>query len=137
MTGSIAAYKAVLLVRALVRAGALVQPVMTRSAGRFIGAATLEGLTGRPVYTDMFAVPGEVHVTLGRESDFIIIVPATADVLARLANGHADDVVTATVLCSRCPVLIAPAMHPRMWEHPTTQRNAERLRGLPGWQLLG
>jgi len=137
VTGSIAAYKAVLLVRALVRAGALVQPVMTRSAGRFIGAATLEGLTGRPVYTDMFAVPGEVHVTLGRESDFIIIVPATADVLARLANGHADDVVTATVLCSRCPVLIAPAMHPRMWEHPTTQRNAERLRGLPGWQLLG
>jgi phosphopantothenoylcysteine decarboxylase / phosphopantothenate---cysteine ligase len=137
VTGSIAAYKAVLVVRALVRAGAAVQPVMTRSAKRFIGAATLAGLTGRPVLDAMFGVPGEAHVTLGRESDYIVVVPATADMLARLANGHADDLVTATLLCSRCPVLIAPAMHPRMWEHPATQRNAERLREIPGWQLLG
>ena len=137
VTGSIAAYKAVLVVRALVRAGAVVQPVMTRSARHFVGAATLAGLTGRPVHDDMFGVPGEAHVTLGRDSDYILVVPATADVLARLANGHADDLVTATLLCSRCPVLIAPAMHPRMWEHPATQRNARRLREMPGWQLLG
>lgn len=137
VTGSIAAYKAVLVIRALLRAGALVQPVMTRSAKRFIGAATLAGLTGRPVCDAMFGVPGEAHVALGRDSDFILVVPATADMLARLANGHADDLVTATLLCARCPVLIAPAMHPRMWEHPATQRNAARLREIPGWRLLG
>lgn len=136
VSGSIAAYKAVLVVRALLRAGAIVQPVMTRSARRFIGAATLSGLTGRPVHVDMFRAPGELHVTLARESDLIVVVPATADLLARLANGHADDLVTATLLCSSCPVLIAPAMHPRMWEHPATQRNAERLRQTAGWQLL-
>lgn len=137
VTGSIAAYKAVLVVRALIRAGALVQPVMTRSAKRFIGAATLAGLTGRPVRDAMFGVPGEAHVALARDSDFILVAPATADLLARLANGHADDLVAATLLCARCPVLIAPAMHPRMWEHPATQRNAARLREISGWHLLG
>lgn len=136
VSGSIAAYKAVLVVRGLVRAGAHVQPVMTRSARRFVGAATLSGLTGRPVHTDMFAEPGELHVVLGRDSDVIVVLPATADLLARLANGHADDLVTATLLCARCPVLIAPAMHPRMWEHPATRRNVERIRQTPGWTLL-
>jgi phosphopantothenoylcysteine decarboxylase/phosphopantothenate--cysteine ligase len=136
VSGSIAAYKAVLLVRALVRAGASVQPVMTRSARRFVGAATLSGLTGRPVHTDMFTEPGELHVALGRDSDAIVVLPATADLIARLANGHADDLVTATLLCARCPVLIAPAMHPRMWEHPATRRNVECIRQLPGWTLL-
>jgi phosphopantothenoylcysteine decarboxylase/phosphopantothenate--cysteine ligase len=134
--GSIAAYKAVPVVRALLRGGAIVQPVMTRSAHHFVGAATLSGLTGRPVYDDMFAAPGELHVSLGRDSDIIVVVPATADLLARLANGHADDLVTAMLLCARCPVLIAPAMHPRMWEHPATQRNVERLRHMPSWTLL-
>lgn len=134
--GSIAAYKAVLVVRGLLRAGATVQPVMTRSARRFVGAATLSGLTGRPVYTDMFRAPGELHVTLGGESDLIVVLAATADLLARLANGHAGDLVAATLLCARCPVLIVPAMHPRMWAHPATQRNVERIRETPGWQLL-
>jgi phosphopantothenoylcysteine decarboxylase/phosphopantothenate--cysteine ligase len=136
VSGSIAAYKAVLVVRALLRAGAVVQPVVTRSAHRFIGAATLSGLTGRPVYDDMFAAPGELHVSLGRNSDLIVVVPATADLLARLANGHADDLVTAMLLCARCPVLIAPAMHPRMWEHPAMQRNVERVRHTPRWKVL-
>lgn len=136
VTGSIAAYKAILVIRALLRAGAIVQPVMTRSARRFVGAATLAGLTGRPVHTDMFRAPGELHVALASESDLIVVVPATADLLARLANGHADDLVTATLLCAGCPVLIAPAMHPRMWQHPATQRNAERIRHTPGWTLL-
>jgi phosphopantothenoylcysteine decarboxylase/phosphopantothenate--cysteine ligase len=136
VSGSIAAYKAVIVVRALLRAGALVQPLMTRSARRFVGSATLSGLTGRPVHTDMFGAPGELHVSIARDSDLIVVVPATADLLARLANGHADDLLTATLLCARCPVLIAPAMHPNMWEHPATQRNVERLRQTPGWQLL-
>lgn len=134
--GSIAAYKAVLVVRALLRAGAIVQPVMTRSARRFVGPATLSGLTGRPVHTDMFGAPGELHVSIARDSDLILVVPATADLLARLANGRADDLLTATLLCARCPVLIAPAMHPHMWEHPATRRNVEQLRSTPGWQLL-
>jgi phosphopantothenoylcysteine decarboxylase / phosphopantothenate---cysteine ligase len=137
VTGSIAAYKAVLVVRALLRTGAIVQPVMTRSARRFLGEATLSGLTGRPVHGEMFDVPGELHVGLARDSDVIVVVPATADLLARLANGHADDLVTATLLCARCPVLIAPAMHPRMWDHPATRRNVELLRQTPGWQLIG
>jgi phosphopantothenoylcysteine decarboxylase/phosphopantothenate--cysteine ligase len=137
VTGSIAAYKAVLVVRALLRAGAMVQCVMTRSARRFLGEATLAGLTGRPVHGEMFDAPGELHVALARESDLIVVVPATADLLARLANGHADDLVTATLLCARCPVLIAPAMHPRMWDHPATQRNVRRIRETPGWQLVG
>ncbi len=134
--GSIAAYKAVLVVRGLLRAGAIVQPVMTRSARRFVGSSTLSGLTGRPVYTDMFRAPGELHVTLGGQSDLIVVLAATADLLARLANGHAGDLVAATLLCARCPVLIAPAMHPRMWAHPATRRNVERIRDTPGWQLL-
>jgi phosphopantothenoylcysteine decarboxylase / phosphopantothenate---cysteine ligase len=137
VTGSIAAYKAVLVVRALLRSGAIVQPVMTRSARHFLGEATLSGLTGRPVYGEMFDTPGELHVALARDSDLIVVVPATADLLARLAHGHADDLVTATLLCARCPVLIAPAMHPRMWDHPATQRNVELLRQTPGWQLIG
>lgn len=135
--GSIAAYKAPSLVRLLVRAGAIVQPVMTRSALRFVGRATLSGLTGRTVHLDMFRSPGELHVELGRDSDLIAVVPATADLLARLAQGRADDLVTATAMCARCPVLMAPAMHPRMWAHPLTQSNVERLRAVSGWELLG
>ncbi len=137
ITGSVAAYKAVLLARLLVRAGAVVQAVMTRSAARFVGPATLSGLTGQPVLTDMFAGAGEPHVELAKRSDLIAVVPATADVLGRLSGGRADDLVTATLMCSRCSVLIAPAMHPAMWTHPLTQSNAERLKGLAGWRFIG
>jgi phosphopantothenoylcysteine decarboxylase/phosphopantothenate--cysteine ligase len=137
VSGSIAAYKAAMLVRLLVRAGASVEPVMTRSALRFLGRATLEGLTGRPVQTDLFQGPGEAHVELARRSDLIAVVPATADLLARLAHGRADDLITATLSCARCPVLIAPAMHPNMWAHALTQANVERIRTLTDWRLLG
>jgi phosphopantothenoylcysteine decarboxylase/phosphopantothenate--cysteine ligase len=85
----------------------------------------------------MFQGAGEPHVELGRDSDLIVIAPATADLLARLAHGRADDLVTATALCARCPVLIAPAMHPRMWNHPFLQANVERLQSVAGWELLG
>jgi phosphopantothenoylcysteine decarboxylase / phosphopantothenate---cysteine ligase len=137
VSGSIAAYKAAVLARSLLRAGALVQPVMTKTALQFLGQATLEGLTGRPVRSSMFDGPGEPHVELARWSHLLLLAPATADLLARLAQGRADDLVTATALCARCPVVLAPAMHPTMWEHPLTQSNVERLRALPGWTLLG
>ena len=129
VTGSIAAYKAAVLARLLVKAGARVLPVMTASAARFVGPVTLAGITGEPVAMDMWdaTFPGEMHVRLAERADLVAIVPATADVLARLAQGRADDVVTALALCARGPVLAAPAMHPRMWEHPATQQNVAAL----------
>lgn len=129
VTGSIAAYKAVEAARLFVKAGAKVLPLMTTSAQRFVGPVTLAGITGEPVATDMWdpTFPGEMHVAIAARADVIAIVPATADLLARLAQGRADDLVTATALCARGPVLAAPAMHPRMWQHPATQANVAEL----------
>jgi phosphopantothenoylcysteine decarboxylase / phosphopantothenate---cysteine ligase len=129
VTGSIAAYKAAALARLLVKSGAEVLPVMTASARRFLGPATLSGITGTSAASDMFAddVAGELHVTLAARAEVVVIAPATADVLARLAHGRADDLVAALALCARAPVIVAPAMHPRMWEHPATQRNVAEL----------
>ncbi|MDB4944093.1 MAG: Phosphopantothenoylcysteine decarboxylase [Labilithrix sp.] len=129
VTGSIAAYKAVEVARLCIKAGAVVLPLMTTSAQRFVGAVTLAGITGEPVATDMWdpAFPGEMHVSIAARADLIVIVPATADVLSRLAHGRADDLLTATVLCARGPVLAAPAMHPRMWTHPATQESVATL----------
>ena len=129
VTGSIAAYKAVEVARLCIKAGAKVLPLMTTSAQRFVGAVTLAGITGEPVATEMWdpAFPGEMHVSLAARADVLVIVPATADLLARLAQGRADDLLTATALCARGPVLAAPAMHPRMWLHPATRRNVDEL----------
>jgi phosphopantothenoylcysteine decarboxylase / phosphopantothenate---cysteine ligase len=129
VTGSIAAYKAVLLARLLVAEGAEVQVLFTRSASEFVGAPTFAGITGNKVLTDMFDanVAGELHIDVAARSQVILVVPATADVIARLASGRADDLVTATVLSATCPVMIAPAMHPAMWNHPATQRNVATL----------
>ncbi len=129
VTGSVAAYKAALVVRLLLKEGAAVEIVLSRAAREFVGAATFSGLTGKRVHSDMFDPdePGELHVRLGKESDAIVIVPATADVLARLAHGRADDLITALALCATCPVLVAPAMHPSMWSHPATERNVSTL----------
>jgi phosphopantothenoylcysteine decarboxylase/phosphopantothenate--cysteine ligase len=130
VTGSIAAYKAVLVLRQLLTAGARVNVVMTPSARQFVGAATFAGLTGRPVYGELFAPdqPGEPHVELGKASELVLVVPATADVLARFAAGRADDLTSALALSARCPILVAPAMHPSMWNHPATARNVGTLR---------
>ncbi|MCC6215818.1 MAG: bifunctional phosphopantothenoylcysteine decarboxylase/phosphopantothenate--cysteine ligase CoaBC [Polyangiaceae bacterium] len=129
VTGSVAAYKSAALTRLLRAAGAEVDVVMTRSARRFVGDATFSGLTGRPVLRTAFgpAAAGELHVDVARRAELVIVAPATADVLARLATGRADDLVTAIALCATCPVLAAPAMHPSMWSHPATRRNAELL----------
>jgi phosphopantothenoylcysteine decarboxylase/phosphopantothenate--cysteine ligase len=129
VTGSIAAYKAVLVARLLVGAGAKVVTVMTKSAAEFVGPVTFAGITGHPVRTSMWdaSFPGEMHVELASQADLVLVVPATADVLARFAQGRADDLVTALVLCAKVPVLVAPAMHPNMWEHPGTQANVATL----------
>lgn len=129
VTGSIAAYKAVVLLRLLLKEGASVDVVLTRAAEQFVGRATFAGLSGKTPLGDMFdpAYAGEAHVDLAQKSELILIVPATADVLARLAHGRADDLVTATALCSASPILVAPAMHPKMWSHPATERNVTQL----------
>ncbi len=129
VTGSIAAYKSVEVARLCIKAGAKVLPVMTASAARFVGPVTLSGITGEAVATDMWdaSFAGEMHVSLAARADAVVIVPATADVLARLAGGRADDLVTALALVARGPVLAAPAMHPRMWNHPATQSNVTAL----------
>jgi phosphopantothenoylcysteine decarboxylase / phosphopantothenate---cysteine ligase len=129
VTGSVAAYKAVLLLRALKQEGAELEIILSKGGAEFVGAATFAGLTGRAPHTAMFAEHpgGELHVELAQKSDLLLVAPATADVLARLAQGRADDLLTATALCARCPVLVAPAMHPSMWSHPATQRNVQTL----------
>lgn len=139
VTGSIAAYKAVEVARRLVKAGVTVLPVMTASAERFVGAVTFAGVTAQRVATDMWdpSFAGEMHVDLARRADVVAVVPATADVLARLAAGRADDLVTALVLCARGPVIAAPAMHPRMWSHPATQRNVSELASQGRVTLVG
>jgi phosphopantothenoylcysteine decarboxylase/phosphopantothenate--cysteine ligase len=129
VTGSVAAYKAVLLLRLLQQEGADLEVVLTESATEFVGVATFAGLLGRAPHLKMFAegMTGELHVELARRSDLVLVAPAGADSLARLAQGRADDLLSATALCARCPVLVAPAMHPSMWSHPATQRNVQAL----------
>lgn len=130
VTGSIAAYKSVLLVRLFAAQGARVEVVLSASATEFVGASTFAGLTGRPAVTAMFdaARGGEVHVDLAKQSDFVVVAPASADALARFAGGRAEDLVSALVLSATCPVFVAPAMHPNMWSHPATARNVELLK---------
>jgi phosphopantothenoylcysteine decarboxylase / phosphopantothenate---cysteine ligase len=129
VTGGIAAYKAALVARLLVGAGASVDPVLTHGARRFVGAATFEGITGRRVRDDVWDdIPGETHVALGRSADVALIYPATAHTLAKLATGLADDLLTTTLLAATCPLVVAPAMHTEMWQHPATQDNVEVLR---------
>lgn len=127
--GGIAAYKSALLLRLLTEAGHDVRVVPTRASLEFVGRATWEALSGHPVTTDVFEdVPAVEHVSLGRWADLVVVAPATADLLARAAVGRADDLLTAALLTVRCPVLLAPAMHTEMWEHPATQDNVRTLR---------
>lgn len=124
-----AAYKAAFLARLLRTAGADVRTVMTRTATRFVGAETFSALTGNPARTDLFDTPESVlHVRLAHEADVAVVAPATADLLARLALGLADDLLTATLLEASCPLVVAPAMHTGMWNHPATRANLQTLR---------
>jgi phosphopantothenoylcysteine decarboxylase/phosphopantothenate--cysteine ligase len=136
--GGIAAYKAAVLARELGKRHARVRGAMTKAATRFVGPVTFTGLTGEPPVIDLWDPrhPGEIHVELARWADAIVVAPATASLIARMATGIANEVVTATLLCSDRPVLIAPAMHHRMWAHRATQRNVQRLRD-DGVHLVG
>ena len=128
ITGGIAAYKAVGVVRGLVLAGHDVHVIATESALRFVGRPTLEAISRNTVHTDLFEGVAEVrHVALGQRADLILIAPATAHTLASLAGGLAGDLLGTTVLASAAPVLLAPAMHTEMWEHPATQANVATL----------
>jgi phosphopantothenoylcysteine decarboxylase/phosphopantothenate--cysteine ligase len=127
--GGIAAYKACEVLRGLTETGNDVRVVPTRSALRFVGAATWAALSGHPVSTEVWDDVHEVpHVRLGQQADLVVVVPATADLLARAAHGFADDLLTSTLLTARCPVLYVPAMHTEMWEHPATIDNVALLR---------
>jgi phosphopantothenoylcysteine decarboxylase/phosphopantothenate--cysteine ligase len=124
VTGGIAAFKSVLLARLLSGRGAEVDVVLTESATRFVGADTFAALTGRPAYTSLWERPGEVlHVRLAHEAHLAVVAPATANAIARLAQGLADDLLTSVLLEATCPMVLAPAMHTGMWEHPATQTN--------------
>jgi phosphopantothenoylcysteine decarboxylase / phosphopantothenate---cysteine ligase len=127
--GSVAAYKAVEICRRLVDAGAHVAPVMTADAQRFIGAVTLSALASEPVHDSMWSDDDPIpHTALGRSADVILIAPATATLMAKYAAGIADDLLTATLLATTAPVIVCPAMHSEMWEHPATVDNVATLR---------
>lgn len=129
VTGGIAAYKAVLLLRLLREQGHAVRVIPTGAALEFVGAPTFEALSGEPVSTEVFDdVPGVQHVALGKGADLVIVAPATADFMARAVAGLADDLLTTTLLAARCPVVFAPAMHTEMWDHPATRSNVATLR---------
>lgn len=126
VSGGIAAYKSAILVRRLRQSGARVDVVMTASAEKMVGATTFQALSGRPVLTDLWTEP-LAHVELGREADLAIVAPATANILAKMAHGIADDMATSTLLAVDCPVLACPAMNLRMWSNPATRENVETL----------
>jgi len=136
VTGGIASYKAAWLARLLSTAGAEVDVVMTAAAQEFVGAVTFEALTGRPVHTALIAAGHALdHIALARAAHAIVVAPATADFMARAAQGRADDLLAACLLASDAPVLLVPAMNDRMWAHRQTVRNAAHLRGL-GYHVL-
>jgi phosphopantothenoylcysteine decarboxylase / phosphopantothenate---cysteine ligase len=128
VAGGIAAYKAASLLRLFTEAGHDLTVVPTASALHFVGEATWSALSGKPVHTDVWSDITDVpHVRIGQQADLVIVAPATADLLARAASGQADDLLTNVLLTARCPVVMAPAMHTEMWEHPATQANVATL----------
>jgi phosphopantothenoylcysteine decarboxylase/phosphopantothenate--cysteine ligase len=131
VTGSIAAYKSIELARRLTQAGATVQVVMSRSATEFVRPLTFQALTYRPVEVEMFQIQDERaagHIAMGRQADVVVVAPATAHVLAKLAGGLADDLIATTVLATEAPVIVAPAMETHMWQNAATRDNVARLR---------
>ncbi|MDP1870539.1 MAG: bifunctional phosphopantothenoylcysteine decarboxylase/phosphopantothenate--cysteine ligase CoaBC [Gallionella sp.] len=139
ITGGIAAYKSAELLRLLMKLGYSVQVAMTEAACHFITPTTLQGLSGKPVYTDQWDARESnsmAHINLSRAADAIVIAPASADFIAKLANGLADDLLSTLCLARNCPLLIAPAMNREMWQNPATQRNIARLIS-DGVQILG
>ena len=139
ITGGIAAYKAAELTRLLVKDGADVRIAMTEAATHFIGTATLQALSGQPVWTDLWDArvnDAMGHIELSRDRELIVVAPASADFMAKLAHGLADDLLSTLCVARRCSLMVAPAMNVEMWQNPATVRNAETLRG-DGIQIVG
>ncbi len=133
VTGGIAAYKAAELLRLLIKAGAEVHVVMTRSAQEFIAPLTFQTLSGNPVHTELFSLIQEQeigHISLADRADLVLIAPATANLVGKVANGIADDLLTTTIMATRAKILFAPAMNSNMWENPVYQENHAKLEGL-------
>jgi phosphopantothenoylcysteine decarboxylase/phosphopantothenate--cysteine ligase len=138
VTGSIAAYKAVQLARDLSRLGAQVDVILTDAAQRFVAPLSFEGVTGRRALTNLFSAEGAaLHITLGREADVVCVAPATADFIARAAQGRADDLLCTTLLATRAPVVVCPAMNDGMFAHPQVQQNVAHLRDELGYVIAG
>src|SRR5207244_13291640 len=151
VTGSIAAYKAADLASQLVKLGADVRVILTKSAAEFVGPATFRALTLNPVLTSLFDEPMEgkiAHIELAQSADLFVVAPATADVIAKMAHGIADDLLTTALLATTAPILVAPAMNTMMLENPATQQKLETLReraiqivapgfGVLGWRTVG
>ncbi|MBU3261454.1 bifunctional phosphopantothenoylcysteine decarboxylase/phosphopantothenate--cysteine ligase CoaBC [Roseovarius sp. PS-C2] len=130
--GGIAAFKALDLIRRLRERGAQVTPVLTRAGAEFVTPLSVSALAGSKVFRDLFDLTDEAemgHIELSRSADLIVVAPATADLMAKMAHGHADDMASTLLLATDTPVLIAPAMNVRMWQHPATQRNIATLKG--------
>jgi phosphopantothenoylcysteine decarboxylase / phosphopantothenate---cysteine ligase len=139
VTGGIAAYKAAVIASTLVQRGAAVRVAMTEAATRFVGTATFQGLTRQPVAVDLWAGNEEfraTHISLADWADACVVAPATANILAKMACGLADDLLSTTLLALDIPVLVAPAMNTRMWQQPVVQDNVERLRSA-GYAFVG
>jgi phosphopantothenoylcysteine decarboxylase / phosphopantothenate---cysteine ligase len=137
VTGGVAAYKSAYLARRLVEAGASVRVEMTESALEFVGAQTFAAITGEQPFTALFAADlVSPHTELARWADLVIVAPATGATIGRVANGISEDLVSATIIATTVPVLLAPAMHTEMWEHPATERNLETLQGF-GYHVIG
>ena len=139
VTGGVAAYKAAELTRLMVKAGAVVDTVLTESGERFVGAQTFQALSGRPVWTSLWDTRMDnamAHIDLTRGADALVVAPATANCLAKLAHGLADDLLTTLCLARDCPLLVAPAMNRQMWDNPATRRNVAQL-GADGVTILG
>lgn len=138
VAGGIAAYKSVQLARDLTRLGCEVDVILTEGARRFVQPLSFEGVTGRPVHTDLFATDGAaLHIRLGQEAEAVVVAPATADLIARVAQGRADDLLTTTLLATRAPVVLCPAMNTAMWEHPQTQSNIQHVKEVLGIWVAG
>jgi phosphopantothenoylcysteine decarboxylase/phosphopantothenate--cysteine ligase len=139
ITGGIAAYKGAELLRLLTREGASVQVVMSAAATRFVTPVTFQALSGQPVFSDQWdprVANNMAHIDLSRAADVVLVAPASADFIAKVANGLADDLLTTLVLARDCPLLLAPAMNRQMWENPATMRNVATLRA-DGVAILG
>src|SRR5688572_31594429 len=131
LTGGVAAYKAAELTRLLIKAGADVRVAMTEAATRFVGTATMQALSGQPVWTDLWDArvnDAMAHIELSRDRELILVAPASADFLAKLAHGFADDLLSTLCVARRCPLMVAPAMNVEMWQNAATARNTATLR---------